>query len=189
MSMATVLRVYVTLPKRRQTTRRGQGRDEIVLPTIELMRHKADVLGGKLNAKGKPIGYDVHGSTWPLDVYLRRDVIEPRHHKAGLRYHRDRLAIYGRCVVGPASTWHEVISEHIGGDVQHVEELTDADRDWREETRSRRLREATQVLMDCGTWWPVRLVVLDGIFVPRCCEVSVRFGLEALARAWRIVND
>lgn len=182
------MRPSIQLPKRRATTRRGQGRDEVVLPTLELMRHKAAVLGGSVNAKGKPVGYDVHGSIWPLDVYLKRAVIEPRHHKAGLRYHRDRLAIYGMTTLGAASMWREVVPEHIGGNSSYTEELTLAERDDIEANRARRLYEATRLLQRCGVWLVVRLVVLDGILLDGH-DGALRLGLEALAERWKIAND
>lgn len=180
--------IRTPVPKRRATTRRGQGRLEQVLPTLELLRHKAIVLGGRINNKGSPVGFDPHSSVQPLDVYLARQVIEARHHKAGTRYAQDRFALYGQCAPRPAGAWREFIPEQIGDD-DEWRELTDADRHAIDAERAKRLRDATELLGTGEVRKVVRLVVLDGAFVPCAEYYLLRIGLDALADAWRIRND
>lgn len=177
-TIAYAMPIRTPLPKRRGTTRAEQGRVKNLLPTLELMRQKALVLGGRINRKGQPVGFDMHGSTWPLDVYLSTKVIEPRHHKAGMRYAFDRHALFG-----------PVTLERPGAAENGSPELTDDEREWIAENRTRRLREATTILQHHGAWFVVRLVVLDGLFVPnRDDQYRLRLGLQALAREWRITD-
>lgn len=189
-SVEAVQSLRVRLPKRRQSTRRGQGRVEVVLPTVELLRHKSEVLGGHVGDNGQAVGFDGHASVWPLDVYLARSVIDARQHRAGCLYARLRYSLYGPCWPHCGAFWREVVSEHIGDeDGPPLEELTDGERLDLEFARTRRLRDATNVLRRKGVWWIVRVVVLDGNFIQYTEERSLRLGLELLAQRWRIKDD
>ena len=173
------------IPKRRGTTRAEQGRVKI-LPTPELMAHKASLLGGRITGKGKPLGFDVNGSTEPLDVYLARDVIEQRHHQAGQRYAQDRFALFGYCAPRSAGTWREFIADNDSDADGWT--LDPDERQALEAERLARLRDATKLLGSGQVCRVVRLVVLDGAFVPCAEHYLLRIGLDALADAWRIRN-
>src|SRR5262245_45636437 len=177
----------IKIPKRRHTRRFF--REEIIWPTENHMRRKAEILGGKINNRGKPIGFDVHSSTLPIDVYFQRGIIEARHHKAAMRYGHLRWALYGVTVAKVAHVWREVIPELIG-DEEPAPERTPEDQVELDASRARRLYHATDILQRSKSFSIVRHVVLDAKFVAAGPEERLlRYGLELLADHWRIEND
>ena len=112
-------RPRVAYAKRRQKTRKGQGREEIDLGTPLLQAHRRELAGDKPQYAESALG----------QLYARGWIGE-QEHKAGELYAALRYIAYNK-PFAQISRYSDLVSDHVGGE-------------WRDMTSDERLEAATR---------------------------------------------
>ncbi len=184
--------------KRRGKTRKEQGRDEVMSPTPEMVKRKAEVHPGiemvdPKTGKRKVVT-NVHASLEALDLCHAHQIITHSQHRAGVVYRGLREFIFGSVFHGAVGAWTQVIHEHLDESWRDGQELTDDERHEQRLRYEAKFATANELLDEGPRRWLdckgiVRRVCLDGL-MPRLAEQeALRIGLKALARKWRITDD
>jgi hypothetical protein len=158
-----------------------------------MLAHKAasGAFRERLNERGVYVReIDPNASMEALDVYHRLGILSDAQHQSGQVFRVLRDLIFGS--PWPSPGWHNVVSAIVDGDLRRpVDELSEEDREALAMKREAKFQRANELLAGgplrvLDGKRIVRAVCLDGAEVRQAELQALRWGLDVLAREWKI---